>query len=57
MLTAKFIYGLIRGESKTEGNVKSESGKKIQREETTIGIREKGRKGERHSAPKADEGV
>jgi len=27
VLTAKFIYGLIRGEGKTEGNMKSESGK------------------------------
>lgn len=55
MLAAKFIYGLIRGESETERNVKSESGKHVT---GRINHRDgrKGGKGEKLSALKADEG-
>lgn len=56
MLAAKFIHSLIRGESETERNVKSENGKHmIGRNNHRAG--RKGGEVEKHSALKAGEGA
>lgn len=56
MLAAKFIYCLIRGESETERNVKSENGKHMIGRNNHRGGK-KGEEVEKLSALKAGEGV